>query len=348
MSAKNHLSELDTFFLVAGVVVEEFSLTSDKEFEQLLIKIEETVNSTAFQELCLEVGCVNEQAQDYAIFQALTCLKKGINRRVEGHHIWERKCSVSSTMENILDHLKGLLFYEHEWVPPVTIDILFHVFTQLEQSANASDSNWALAEDSIIIKDTDELRQLIKNIWSILKSTEEGQRDETVMKGTLLLVQLTCMASRLRDTSIFEEAINEIKKSINHEVVRDPKNMRTRLHGLACLRSILSNSEHNAIVKVSETVTRLAVREITDEGVQGTVKVEAEKLTAVLRSELGNAAFNAIYAKMNDFYHKKRNLNRAKKKESFVLHPEIVRKRKKVTSTNESKAPFKKLKRPKI
>jgi len=101
-------------------------------------------------------------------------------------------------------------------------------------------------------------------------------------------------------------------------------------------------------VKVSETVTRLAVREITDEGVQGTVKVEAEKLTSVLRSELGNAAFNAIYAKMNDFYHKKRNLNRAKKKESFVLHPEIVRKRKKVTSTNESKAPFKKLKRPKI
>jgi len=49
------------------------------------------------------------------------------------------------------------------------------------------------------------------------------------------------------------------------------------------------------------------------------LKQEAEKLTTSLREILGNAEFNHLYAEVNDYYHRKRNDNRAKKKEKVPL-----------------------------
>jgi len=53
------------------------------------------------------------------------------------------------------------------------------------------------------------------------------------------------------------------------------------------------------------------------------IKMEAEKLTSSLREAIGNVEFNNLYANINDFYHKKRNENRANKKEkvwNFVYY----------------------------
>ncbi|ODM95596.1 hypothetical protein Ocin01_11079 [Orchesella cincta] len=60
---------------------------------------------------------------------------------------------------------------------------------------------------------------------------------------------------------------------------------------------------------------------------------KAEKLITVLRNTVGNSEFNIIHAQVNDFFHKKRNLNRAKKKETVMLHPGLVRKRPKNVKT---------------
>lgn len=89
-----------------------------------------------------------------------------------------------------------------------------------------------------------------------------------------------------------------------------------RALAFACFRGICNNIPIEALIKISEPLTRVAVRELTDDGVSSEIKLEAEKLTSILRSALGNADFNALYAKVNDYYHKKRNINRAKKKES--------------------------------
>ncbi|ODM88633.1 Small subunit processome component 20 [Orchesella cincta] len=54
---------------------------------------------------------------------------------------------------------------------------------------------------------------------------------------------------------------------------------------------------------------------------------------AVTLLKKGNSEFNIINTQVNDFFHKKRNLNRAKKKETVMLHPGLVRKRPKNVKT---------------
>jgi hypothetical protein len=83
-----------------------------------------------------------------------------------------------------------------------------------------------------------------------------------------------------------------------------------------CFRGIVKQSPVEIIRTISEGMTRVAVRELTDEGVPSDLKLEAEKLTQNLRSLLGNNEYNALYARINDYYHQKRNENRAKKKET--------------------------------
>jgi len=86
-----------------------------------------------------------------------------------------------------------------------------------------------------------------------------------------------------------------------------------------CFRGIVKQSPIEMIKSVAEGLTRVAVRELTDEGVPQDLKLEAEKLTTGLRNALGNAEFNDLYARINDYYHQKRNQNRAKKKETVYF-----------------------------
>lgn len=50
------------------------------------------------------------------------------------------------------------------------------------------------------------------------------------------------------------------------------------------------------------------------------LKSEAEKLVSVLRDVIGNSEFNLIHARVNDHFYKKRNLNKAKKKEKVLAN----------------------------
>jgi hypothetical protein len=224
------ISELDTFFLVAGVLIPDSKIFVGQDLVDLLNKIEVVLNPEKYSELCLSVPDISVQAQDYSVFQALQCLKKGLDRKLNGYSLWKRKSQNSTTMESIFHHIQTThLLYEHVWVPPVALDILFHTFSQLQLFGDDSKNNLAqlLEEEQpsedVVLRNVQDLSVLAKNIWSILKFSED---DSATMKGTFILIQLTCIAARFEELDTFEEIIGEIRKSVNHEVVRDPKNTK--------------------------------------------------------------------------------------------------------------------------
>lgn len=170
------------------MLIEDQSIFSEQEFTQLLKKIEEILNPETFEELCDMSTNTTQQGQDYAIFQALRCLKKGLDRRSNGYNLWERKSPHADTMEAIFRHLRSCqLLYEHVWVPPVTLDILFHVIAKLQLSGDEALDNFATQlqagelTDIVLLNDIEDLKALIKNIWTILK-LDNDHNDDIVMK----------------------------------------------------------------------------------------------------------------------------------------------------------------------
>jgi len=102
---------------------------------------------------------------------------------------------------------------------------------------------------------------------------------------------------------------------------------------IGCFRGVAKTCPRDAIEHVVEIMTRVAVRELTDDNVPQELKNEAEKLISILRDIMGSSEFNIIHARVTDFFYKKRNLNRAMKKEKVMLNPGILRKRPKKTTT---------------
>jgi hypothetical protein len=196
--SNNHNSELDTFFLIAGVLVEDHTIFSDQDWAQLLVKIEEILNPISFDELIQSTSSITQQGQDYTIFQALRCLRKGLDRRsgktkLEKYNLWERKSPHAEIMRKIFTHLTSpsCLLYEHVWIPPVVLDILFHILTQLELLENDGEKMDKFAAQLeagdklnsflLLLKDEPQLKSLIGNVWNILKF-DGDHSDEVVMK----------------------------------------------------------------------------------------------------------------------------------------------------------------------
>jgi len=204
------ITELDTFFLIAGSVIENPNVFNGEEFQQLMEKIEIVLNPVKFEELCDKADEVTQQTQDYAIYQSLVCFKKSLVRKSGGISLWSPSSPLTNVIKDIicknksttlliasqsynlfslsyfLDHLINThLLYEHEWVPLVTLDILHILFNNLNFNSDkikdqvAENLELGKVCDQLVLTNLEDLKVLLKNLWTIIRTTD---RDDVVMK----------------------------------------------------------------------------------------------------------------------------------------------------------------------
>jgi len=223
--------------------------------------------------------------------------------------------------------------------PLIAVDIISIVLSKLQLTEEISKSTVAnnLIKGKPVcafLQSSDDLHQLTSKLWVAMKRSE---REDVLAKGAYTLVLLASVAARLEDKEGFVDIVSSIRRSVNGEVVKNQKVTTVRTVAMGCFRGIAKTSPRDAIEHGVEIMTRVAVRELTDDNVPQELKNEAEKLISVLRDLIGSSEFNVVHARVNDFFYKKRNLNRAMKKEKIMLNPGIVRKRPKKTNSFQSK-----------
>lgn len=196
--------------MIAGGVIDDQHIFQGDELVQLLNKIEEVLNPEKFEELCNKADDLDQQGQDYAVYQALVCLKKGLLRKIGGVNLWSNASPVSNTMREIfceffkcinqkpilktkstnsvfliLAHLRNThLLHEHEWVPVITLDIFTGIFAAMsitgeEMKAICAESIQSGETSNTVLISTEDLSIFLKNVVSVVKFTE---REDVQMK----------------------------------------------------------------------------------------------------------------------------------------------------------------------